>query len=92
MRRKETAVVGQPIRLSRDLDTFKRKYKAIRTNVPMKDRRAFVFNDAEIAVLKRMDRGEQVPEVVLPLDINRVRWAKMNLAWPDDYDYGGEGA
>ncbi len=90
MRRKETALVGEPIRLIGDLDTIKRKVVAIRTNVPMKQRRAFVFTDAEIRCLERMARGEQVPEVELMPDIDRVRWAKMQLAWPRDFDYGGE--
>ena len=85
MRRKETAVVGEPIRLSHDLATIKRKVVAIRTGVRMKDRRAFVFNDSELRLLERMANGEAVPEVVLMPDIDRVRWARRHLAWPYEY-------
>jgi hypothetical protein len=77
---------GEEIRLSRDLDTIKRQVVAVRTGVPMKDRRAFVFNDAEIAALERMARGEHVPEVVLMPDVDKRRWAKVRLAWPYVYE------
>jgi hypothetical protein len=80
---------GEDIRLSRNLDTIRRKAVAVRTNVPMSARRAFVFNEAEIAVLERIARGEEVPEVVLMPDIDRRRWAKVHLAWPYVYEEAG---
>jgi hypothetical protein len=55
----------------------------------MSARRAFVFNEAEIAVLERIARGEEVPEVVLMPDIDRRRWAKVHLAWPYVYEEAG---
>jgi hypothetical protein len=73
---------GEEIRLARDIDTLKRMALAIRTGVPQAQRRAFVFNDAELRCLERMAKGEAVPEVVLMADVDRRRWAREYLAWP----------
>jgi hypothetical protein len=79
MRRKETAVVGEPIRLA-SLDVLKRKVSA--TRAMASDPVGAVFNESEVAVLRRLAKGERI----VGIDLTRDR-AKKELAW---ISHGGE--
>jgi len=68
-------VVGDQIRLA-SLEILKRKVRAVWPGPPAADPVAFVFNKAEIAVLKRLAKGERI----VGIDLSQERAVK-ELAW-----------
>ncbi len=94
MRRKTVQVVGDPLRLNSYLRILRRKVDGLRTGKPMAPAAyvASVFNQSEVAALKRVARGERTVGVDMTQEhaVEELAWIARGGQYPDE-DYEDDG-